>query len=138
MLFEAMKDGGPHHKQAVDVYCRHIHQRTGGNEKRSEKGTIADYLAGAIELFASMRVYGFDPDQPVGLGNNLNLRGGAHRLACALVLDEPVHVCVINKPGNAAPWDEAFMHARGMSDADLEIINDRFHDLRHAARLRVG
>jgi hypothetical protein len=120
------------------IYRRHIEGRTGGREKRSWKSSVQDYIKAADDLMRSMCANGFDPSEPVELGSNLNLRGGAHRIACALALDVPVHVRIADKPGNAALWDDAYMRSAGMTDCELAPVMVRFERLQDAARLRLG
>jgi hypothetical protein len=120
------------------IYRRHIEGRTGGRERRSWKTSVGDYLTAASDLMRSMRSNGFDPSHPVEFGSNLNLRGGAHRIACALWLGIPIHVRIADKPGNAALWDEGYMRRAGMTDRDLAPVMARFEGLRDAARLRLG
>lgn len=123
---------------AVAAYVDHILQRTGGNEKRSPKNSVTDYLWAAGRLFASMRADGFDGAYPVELGSNLNLMGGAHRIACSMVLDLPVRRVVRDKPGMAAAWDEAFMRRRGMCDLAMVMILKEQERLEDEARRRSG
>lgn len=130
MFFEGAQNTG--------IYRRHIEDRTGGREKRSWKTSVQDYITAAGDLMRSMRANGFDPSEPVELGSNLNLRGGAHRIACALALDTTIRVRIADKPGNAALWDEAYMRRAGMTDRDLSPILTRFERLQDAARLRLG
>ncbi|MFP4539244.1 MAG: hypothetical protein ACLFPA_13200 [Dichotomicrobium sp.] len=137
LVFEHMKHGLDD-PRVWKLYRRHVETRTGGREKRSWKASPADYADAAGRLFASMRAQGFDPAHPIVLGDNLNLRGGAHRIACALVLDQPVHVRMADKPGNAAPWDAAFMRRAGMSEDELAPAYVSFGRLVHAARVRLG
>lgn len=137
LLFDHLKHG-LHDARVEGAYRRHIEGRTGGNERRSWKQSTDDYLQAARDLMTSMRVGGFDPERPVKLGSNLNLRGGAHRIACALVLDEPVFVRIVDKPGNAAVWDCTNMRAHGMGDGDIVMAESRLERLQDAARLRLG
>ncbi len=133
LYFRQLPDTGP----ADGLYDRHIEQRTGGVEKRSWKLNLNDYNLAAEDLWQSMR-HGFNAAHPVIVGNNLNLMGGAHRIACAIALDCNVHVITKDKPGNAAPWDEAFMLGRGMSAADMSVILAEQERLEDEARRRIG
>jgi hypothetical protein len=130
MFFECVKN--------AHIYRRHIEGRSGGREKRSWKMSVQDYITAAGDLMRSMRANGFDPSEPVELGCNLGLRGGAHRIACALALDITIRVRIADKPGNAALWDEAYMRRAGMTDQDLAPALARFKRLQDAARLRLG
>jgi hypothetical protein len=120
------------------IYRLHIEGRTGGREKRSWKSSVQDYIKAADDLMRSMCANGFDPSEPAELGSNLNLRGGAHRIACALALDIPIRIAVSDKPGNAALWGEAYMRSTGMTDLDLASVMVRFERLQDAARLRLS
>lgn len=137
MFFERLAHG-LHDRNVVRTYCMHIQGRTGGREKRSWKTSVSHYLEAANALVDSMGRDGFDPDQPVELGSNLNLRGGAHRIACALALNVPVHVRIAHKPGNAAVWDAVYMRSRRMSCGCLAPVLERLGGLQFAARLRLG
>jgi hypothetical protein len=135
-LFRQLKWGGD--VRALTVYREHIAQRTGGHEKRSWKRSVDDYLFGAREMRGAMERRGFLSAYPVQTGNNLNLMDGAHRIACAIVLGCNVHVQVKDKPGNAAPWDEAFMKRGGMAEADIAETLEYQERLEHEARRRIG
>ena len=130
MFFEGVRNAG--------IYRKHIEGRTGGRERRSWKTSVEDYFQAAQNLMRSMRANGFDPSEPVEFGSNLNLRGGAHRIACALALDVHVRVRIADKPGKAAAWGEEYMRGAGMSDTELSPVLTRFERLQDAARLRLG
>jgi len=104
------------------LYRWHIEERTGGNEPRNDKkNTIEDYVSGCKLLLHSMIDIGFNPNHPIEYGKNGRLRDGAHRLACALLLDRDVRYQIV--PENAtATWGEAWFINHGISDEDLRKI----------------
>lgn len=108
---------------SLRVYCWHIQGRTGGIEPGSWKVCVNDYVAGAGELYRSMRAAGFDPAHPIPLAHDLRLAGGAHRLACALSLGLEVFVEYREpnrRPG--VPWDISWFENRGLGEDDLARI----------------
>lgn len=105
---------------SVRVYREHIMGRTRGKEPGGSKRCVEDYVSGARELLISMQVRGFDARHPIPIGSNGRLRGGAHRLACALALGLDAAIDRIDRPGTAAPWDAAWMLSHGMDRTDVE------------------
>jgi hypothetical protein len=122
---------------AERVYRQHIEQRTGGVEKRSWKKSVDDYVNGAEGLLLDMWT-GFNPKHPVELGSNLNLMGGAHRIACAIAKGFKVHREIRDKAGNARAWDIMFLHEKGMRPSDIRCIQAYQEELEHEARRRIG
>jgi hypothetical protein len=103
------------------VYRWHIKQRTRGNEPRSWKSNIEDYITVCKDLYKSMFRNGYNPEHPLKYGRNGKLMCGAHRLACSLALDvEPV--CVIYATEGNTTWDEDWFIDHGIDKRDLQQI----------------
>jgi len=103
------------------IYRWHIKQRTGGREPRGWKRTVEDYVAVCKDLLENMLKMGFNPDFPLEYGQNLRLRGGAHRLACSLLLGLDVYYVIVPIDGNTT-WGENWFVQRGMAPEDLQRI----------------
>ena len=109
--FLHLRDGGK--PGAVELYRWHIIQRTNGVEPGSWKLCIADYESSAFELLRSMRTEGFKVSMAVPIGSNGRIRGGAHRTACALVLDYHVAIRCLEKAGRST-WGADWFLENGM------------------------
>ena len=103
------------------IYRWHIEKRTGGQEPRSWKRSIDDYVTACKDLLESMLRSGFNQDFPLEYGNNGRLRSGAHRLACALLLGLDVYYVILMINGNTI-WNEKWFVRHGMTPEDLERI----------------
>ena len=103
------------------IYRWHIKKRTRGREPRSWKRSIDDYVTACKTLLRSMQRSGFDPKQPLEYGSNWQLRNGAHRLACSLLLELNVY-CVLVSVNGGTTWGANWFRLRGMSLKDLERI----------------
>lgn len=123
---------GANDPRAEWLYRWHIEQRTGGREARSWKTTIEDYVTAARDLLQAMSARGFDSAFPIHIGSNGALMDGAHRVACAVMLDEPIVIKQIAKFGRAAPWDYQWFAERGLSTADCMQL------VRHLHRMKNG
>jgi hypothetical protein len=107
---------------AEQVYIKHILARTGGkepNDKKSTKVSIDDYLAQARLLLTSMQTIGFDASHPIKICTTPRLKNGAHRIACALVLDLGIVCSVSDRRGKAKPWGVEQLQAAGISGRDI-------------------
>jgi hypothetical protein len=95
--------------ETLDFYSQHIHYRTGGQEpkmitepeyQKSEKKNIRDYQQQGIELYHSLKEYGFDHRYFISYRKDKGiLGGGAHRLAASLALQQDVYVNYIKTSG---------------------------------------
>ena len=86
------------------LYCRTILVRTGGNEGQSfysenKKEGMRRHLEAARELCASMKENGFLKEHYIPIAEDFGLYNGAHRLACAMALNEDVWVRKCGKNG---------------------------------------
>jgi hypothetical protein len=105
------------------VYRWHILKRTGGNEPRSHKRTVHDYVSACRELLASIGARGFDPAHVVKIGRNgLIVGSGAHRVACCAALGTPIAVIRIKRRGKHA-WDFEWFWRHGMVADDLDRLS---------------
>jgi hypothetical protein len=102
------------------LYRWHILKRTGGNEPKSPKASIEDYIAACKGLVASLSAFGFDKRFPVAIGTNGLPRGGAHRIAACLALGVDVMVRRVDKLGLA--WDFEWFVRHGMAADDLDRL----------------
>ena len=80
------------------------------------KRDLDDYVHSAIDLFRSMADRGYDPAFPIPIDVNRELLGGAHRLACALVLGYNVPVVQENCFAHAPPWGREWFE--GLAEFD--------------------
>ena len=114
------------------VYRWHIKKRTRGNEPRSWKSNIDDYITVCKKLLKGMRRDGYNTEFPLRYGRNGKLMEGAHRLACSLALDiEPLCV-IVGTEGNTR-WDQDWFIDHGIGKKDLEQIKaDLKHLRKHA------
>jgi len=109
------------------VYRWHIKKRTRGNEPRSWKSNIDDYITVCKKLLKSIRRDGYITEFPLQYGRNGKLMEGAHRLACSLALDiEPLCI-IVGAEGNTR-WDQDWFIDHGIGKRDLEQIKA---DLKH-------
>jgi len=89
-FFEALAHGYEASEEQ-EMYSRHILARTGGIEPgNSHKSNINLYVNSARDLFCSMSEVGFDQGKPIPIDQWGRLRDGAHRVACATVLNLPI------------------------------------------------
>lgn len=126
-FFEHLLGGGD--PDAERLYRWHIMARTGGVEPRGGKTSVIDYVTGCRTLLASMKAAGFDAGSPVLYGSNLVLRDGAHRIACAVVLNCDVEVHAETKPSRSRPWDADELRRHGIGCADLARIEQDWERL---------
>jgi hypothetical protein len=108
------------------VYRWHIEKRTGGREIGSWKTSLQDYVKACGDLLDSMRVRGFDPAYPIRIGNNGRMMEGAHRTSCALYLDIPVSMVVVDREGRSCPWGQEALIEYGIDRVDLLRVLDDF------------
>lgn len=121
-FFRHLIDGGD--PDSERVYRAHIMGRTGGVEPGGDKRSVDGYVDAARALLRSMKARGFDPVHPIPVGSNGRIRNGAHRIACALALGIDVAIERIDKPGTAAPWDEAWLRRGGLTADDIARAKD--------------
>ena len=118
---------------AERVYRWHIKQRTRGNEPRSWKSDIEDYITVCKALKKDMFRNGYNHEFPLQYGRNGKLMAGAHRLACSIALDiEPV--CVIVATDGNTTWDQDWFIDHGIGKADLQQIKADLKHLRKKAK----
>jgi hypothetical protein len=103
-FFEALKHGTSE-AQVEEMYARHILARTGGIEPGSRtKTSLPKYVEAARELFQSMTQNGYDPAWPIPVDQWGRLRDGAHRLACATVLNLEVELVAVHRQYPIRQW----------------------------------
>ena len=112
------------------IYRWHIEERTGGNERRSWKCTIEDYITGCKTLLESMLAIRFNPEFPLVYRKNGTLREGAHRLACALLLELDVYYIIVDVEGKTI-WDAYWFMRHGMRSEDLQHVKAIWKQLKH-------
>lgn len=131
-FFRHLMEGGD--PDSERLYRWHIDKRTGGIEPGSWKACLDDYVKGCVDLLASMRARGFDPQHPIRFGDNGALMAGAHRIACAHALRIPVSVKRVDRPGKSARWDRDAFVMQGVAVPDLQRILDDWKTLKHERR----
>ena len=109
--------------EAIRVYRWHIAKRHQSGfvdgEKMRGDATLDHYQAEAEALFKSMKANGFDTKFPIPVDPQMELLGGAHRVACALVLGCEVEIEHYARDAWAPAWDRAWFVKAGMDAADL-------------------
>lgn len=88
------------------------------------KKSAEDYVRASKVLATSMGMHGFDTQYPVPIDPHGELLGGAHRVACALVVGCPVKVQRMQQAAWAPRWDRQWFVTNGMSAADLERLDE--------------
>lgn len=114
------------------LYRWHIEKRTGGIEKRSWKKTVDDYIWACSNLLWCISRFGFDANYPIRTGKNGWLLDGAHRLACALLLELDVYYVIENRDGTAA-WGESWFVRNKINPEDLEKIKRTWDNLKQSS-----
>lgn len=111
---------------AERMYRWHIAQRQQSGlvdaEKLRGEHTLDFYVDAAIALFRSMEEAGFDLEHPIPVDPDMELLGGAHRLACALVLGEDVYIEPMAQNVWAPAWDLAWFGNAGLGEEDLHRV----------------
>ncbi len=104
---------------SLDLYRWHIAERTGGIEPRSWKRSVEDYVQACRDLLISMQ-HGFDISHAVPIGSNGKIIDGAHRIACALLLD--LNIWIERRPelGRAQSWGR--LDLRYLPETELDRI----------------
>jgi hypothetical protein len=118
---------------AITIYRAHIMQRTGGVEPGGLKRCVDDYVAAAWALQLSMATTGFDIARPIRFCTFGKLRGGAHRIACALALGLPIWRRIVRGRSTQRPWDAEQLARAGISTDDIERARRDMEVMRHAA-----
>lgn len=108
----------------TQLYLRHIHLRTKGNEPDNKtKTSLADYQQSFAQLLTSIQQHGFDESHAIPLAQDGGLLNGAHRGAAAAALQLPqVPVVFIDKPQGIG-WDFNWFMQCGFN---LDELNELF------------
>lgn len=115
---------------AKRLYRWHIMKRTGGVERGSWKRSIDDYFIACGELLDEMCQRGFDPASPVLIDDRRRIYDGAHRIACAILLDLDIAVARSPKPALSPAWDSEWMLTHGLFDFELERIEKTLSEMK--------
>lgn len=115
------------------LYCRTILSRTGANEplnhfSEKEKNGIEAHLVAARALCESMKKKGFEQDCYVPVAEDYGLYNGAHRLACAMALNENVWIKECGEHG-VRDMDFKWFSDNGFSTEDKIRILRGFADI---------
>ena len=114
-FFEMLLRGRPMPEVEL-MYIQHILARTGGIEPgKSSKTSIKLYLIAAKTLFERMQQIGFDASSPIPVDQWGRLRDGAHRTACAAVLESPVEVVYVKVRYPLRQWGIDWFISNGFS-----------------------
>jgi hypothetical protein len=133
--FQSLRNGG-NDPDAERVYLWHIAKRSGhrieaGIATDQWKLSLQDYLNSCANLLASMSSNGYDKNHPIPVDPDNELLGGAHRLACALVLGiESVPIERKHWKVWAPAWNEQWFKDNGMDEADLTRLREDWRKIR--------
>lgn len=114
--------------EAVELYRWHIWKRSGARMQAGlatdvNKRGIDDYLAGAVWLYQSMGMSGYDPNHPVPVDPDGELLNGSHRVACALALGI---ACVPVEQSTrriwAPAWNAEWFRVNGLDDETIDSL----------------
>jgi hypothetical protein len=130
-FFRHLLNGGD--PDSERVYRWHIEKRTGGNEPRSPKNCVDDYVRACPVLLESIRINGFQPRGAVKIAPDNRIMGsGAHRMSICLLLKKPILIYRVNKFPKKE-WGRDWFVFAGMSKADLADLDAGWKDLQAAA-----
>lgn len=126
-FFKHLLSGGD--PDSERVYRWHIDRRTGGNEPRSPKNTVDDYVAACPILLGSIQKDGFRPDGVVKIAPDNRIVGsGAHRISICLLLKMPILIQRVNRFPRTS-WGRDWFVAAGMSQSDLADLDAGWREL---------
>lgn len=129
-FFRHLLNGGD--PDSERVYRWHIDKRTGGNEPRSPKNTVDDYVAACPLLLASIQKDGFHPDGAIKVAPDNRIVGsGAHRVSICLSLRKPILIHRVDRVPKLE-WGRDWFVANGMSPDDLKELDRGWEELRNA------
>lgn len=94
------------------------------------KFNAEDYITAAKNLCASMAQEGFNPEFPIPIDPDGQLLDGAHRVACAIALNIPVHAQPLNTRAWAPGWGMDWFRKAGMELNDLIRLQDDFDTIK--------
>ena len=121
-----------------ELYKKHILKRTKGREPRDRfnkavrKVTIDDYIESAIELYRNMSQNGFDEKYPIPYTDEGMLLNGAHRIACAAVLNIDIITNVVpQKDHTRKAWDLKWFQKNDFSDEQIQYILNLYNTIRN-------
>lgn len=125
---------GGNDPDAERVYLWHIEARRQANAKQNigmDQGKFNpdDYLQAAEQLFHSMYENGFDREHAIPVDPDGELLGGAHRLACALVLDEDVWIEHHQNKVWAPSWGAMWFYQNNCPPDDIKVILHDYADI---------
>jgi hypothetical protein len=119
-----------------DLYKEHIFKRTQGKEPTDKyenftkrKESVDDYIDASKKLLTSMKQNGFDKKYPVPCNETGLLLNGAHRIACAAVLEIDVIVKII-KEEVRNPWDLNWFKEKEFEHNKIQYILDLYNQLK--------
>ncbi|MCM1062947.1 MAG: hypothetical protein NC420_00515 [Eubacterium sp.] len=115
------------------LYCRTIMTRTGAIEPKeffstNDKEGIERHIEVAKELSESIKKKGFDKKEYIPIGEDFGIYNGAHRLACAMALDEDVWVRICGDHG-VKDMDFSWFDENGFSNDDKIRLLRGFADI---------
>jgi len=116
------------------VYKWHIQHRTGGNEPRSPKNCIGDYIKGCADLLNSLQQYRFNGKYYIKIGpNKLLVSSGAHRISATFALGIPIIVDFVPRNGKNY-WDYNWFVEKGMCQDDLDTLKSDWESVKELIR----
>ena len=99
--------------------------------KRVEKDTLGSFKS----LISSIQKLGMDYDQPIDLDGDMQLRNGAHRIACALFFQNSFVSVKINRKSRKNKYNKDWFINNGFNNSEMEQINKRLKDLLEQSKI---
>jgi len=98
-------------------------------KKMQLKRVGEDTLDSFKTLISSVQKLGMDNDQPIDLDADMQLRNGAHRVACALFFQNNFVSVKINRKARNIRYNKDWFINSDFNNTEMEQINQRLKDL---------
>ncbi len=121
-------------KEAEELYFWHIETRTKGFEKQHWKSSLRDFKTGCVELLNSMQSHRFLPQYAVDINQDGVLLTGAHRLSCAIAINETAYQRITPTHKTLQPWDAVYLKSVGADDNLLKSVAEYVDRLKDEVR----
>ena len=121
VLYLKLKDSAPDY--ARDLYLEHIRVMTRDSfeEAGSHKSGKQAFIDSFENLFEGMKENGYaEAELPIPVDQDLQPVDGAHRAACAILLDIPVNIVVLPVKAEYDNYPYRFFRERGMEEKYLD------------------
>lgn len=110
---------------AEQLYLWHIDRRRNQGLRDEGKETAEDYVSAAVNLYTNMSAKGYDDKFPIPVDPHGEILGGAHRLACALLLNLDVPIQRCQQEAWAPSWSFRWFCFHQVHPEDrIRMVND--------------